>query len=106
MQRCAGCVLIFSSSVLMMVTSAYSQPTSEGHPHKWETVDKGMADFLDDGFDLKSVVYESSERAAKPGQPDVHYFLQKGPQLVRCDFRLRNQTSYYWCSQLMKPRQP
>ena len=97
-------LLAFSWSVLIITPVAHSQPTSEGHPHKWDTVEKGMFDFIADGFELKSVVYDTSESAK--GEPDVHYFLQKGTQLVRCDFRRRDQTSYYWCAQLSKPRRP
>jgi hypothetical protein len=84
--------------------SAVAQPSSEGHPHKWETVDKSMVDFLDEGFELKAVVYDTSEKGAKSDLPDVHYFLQKSTQLVRCDFREREQTSYYWCALLIRPK--
>jgi hypothetical protein len=49
---------------------------------------------------LKAVVYDPSGADPKTGTPAVHYFLQKGPKLARCDFRLRNQTSYYWCAEL------
>lgn len=81
------------------------QPSSEGHPHKWQAVEKSMVDFLTDGFELKTVVYDTSETAPK-AEPDVHYFLQKGAQLVRCDFRKRGEKSIYWCSQLTAPNNP
>jgi hypothetical protein len=84
--------------------SVGAQPTSEGHPHKWETVDKSMVDFLDAGFELKAVVYDTAETGAKSDPPDVHYFLQKAKQLVRCDFRKREETSYYWCALLVRPK--
>jgi hypothetical protein len=84
--------------------SASAQPASEGHPHKWETVDKSMVDFLNAGFEVKAVVYDTSEKGATPDLPDVHYFLQKSKQLVRCDFRKREQTSYYWCAVLVKAK--
>ena len=104
MRRYVEYLFAFSWSILIITPLAHSQPTSEGHPHKWDAVEKGMADFIADGFELKSVVYDTSESAK--GEPDVHYFLQKGTQLVRCDFRRRDQTSYYWCAQLRKPRKP
>jgi hypothetical protein len=81
------------------------QPTSEGHPHKWLAVEKSMADFVADGFELKTVVYDTSETAPK-AEPDVHYFLQKGTTLVRCDFRKRGAASIYWCFQLTAPKKP
>ena len=84
---------------------AQAEPSSEGHPHKWETVEKGMPDFLSDGFEVKAVVYDAAETGAKD-LPDVHYFLQKKAQLVRCDFRKRGEVSSYWCAQLSKPRGP
>lgn len=84
--------------------SVAAEPTSEGHPHKWETVEKGMVDFLDDGFELKAVVFDTSEKGGKTDPPDVHYYLQKSTQLVRCDFRKRDETSYYWCALLVRPK--
>ena len=77
------------------------QPTSEGHPHKWQTVDKSLYDFVTDGYALVSVVYDSSETEPK-AEPDVHYFLQKGAAVAKCDFRKRGQTSFYWCYVLAK----
>jgi len=89
----------------LALSHAVAQPVSEGHPHKWQTVEKGMADFLAEGFELKAVVYDAAQTGANPGAlPDVHYFLQKRTQLVRCDFRKRDETSYYWCAQLTKPK--
>jgi hypothetical protein len=52
---------------------------------------------------LKAVVYDVVETSAKPDLPDVHYFMQKKAQLVRCDFRKRGEVSSYWCAQLVKP---
>jgi len=52
----------------------------------------------------KTVVYDPSAADPKSGTPAVHYFLQKGPQVARCDFRLRGQTSYYWCAELTAPK--
>ena len=62
-----------------------------------------MPEFLSDGFELKAVVYDAVEAGARPDLPDVHYFLQKKAQLVRCDFRKRGEVSTYWCAQLVKP---
>lgn len=81
------------------------QPTSEGHPHKWIIVDKSMADLVADGYELQAVVYDTSETAPK-AEPDVHYFLQKGTSLMRCDFRKREEASIYWCSQLTAAAKP
>ena len=61
-----------------------------------------MPDFLSDGFEVKAVVYDAAETGVKD-LPDVHYFLQKKAQLVRCDFRKRGEVSSYWCAQLVKP---
>ena len=92
------------SAVMAMPAMAIAEPSSEGHPHKWETVEKGMVDFLNDGFELRAVVYDTAETGAKPDiLPDVHYFLQKKAQLIRCDFRKRGEVSTYWCAQLVKP---
>lgn len=103
MPRFGLCVSGIACALLLLgIASAAAEPVSEGHPHKWETVDKGMVDFLNDGFELKAVVYDDAE---KSDLPDVHYFLQKKAQLVRCDFRKRGETSVYWCAQLVKPRQ-
>ena len=101
-------VLTYLLLVLCVVAPALpsvaAQPSSEGHPHKWETVDKSLVDFLDAGFELKAVVYDTSEKGANPDLADVHYFLQKSKQLVRCDFRKREETSYYWCALLVRPK--
>jgi hypothetical protein len=87
--------------------SLHAQQLSEGQPHKWEAVtNKSMYDFVADGFELKSVAYDTSVLGPQSDSPDVHYFLQKGADLVRCDFRKRDQTSYYWCYRLAKIKQP
>ncbi len=95
----------FAGSLGLIASWAGAQPTSEGHPHKWLAVEKGLADFVADGFELKTVVYDASETGPR-AEPDVHYFLQKGAILVRCDFRQRDQASIYWCYQLTAPNQP
>jgi|HubBroStandDraft_6_1064221.scaffolds.fasta_scaffold31822_3 hypothetical protein len=77
------------------------QPTSEGHPSKWQTTDKSFFDLISDGYKLITVVYDTSQ-TGQGAEPDVHYFLEKGNTVARCDFRKRDQTSYYWCSQLAK----
>ena len=82
-----------------------AQPTSEGQPHKWVAVEKSLADFVADGFELKTVVYDASLTNPK-SEPDVHYFLQKATTLVRCDFRKRSRASIYWCYQLSAPNKP
>ena len=84
-----------------------AEQLSEGQPHKWEVVsNQSMYDFVANGFELKSVAYDTSVLGPQSDSPDVHYFLQKGHDLVRCDFRKRNQTSYYWCYKLAKARTP
>jgi hypothetical protein len=77
------------------------QPTSEGHPHKWQTLDKSLYDLVSDGYKLVSVVYDSAATGATD-TPDVHYFLEKGNVVAKCDFRKRGETSFYWCYQLAK----
>jgi hypothetical protein len=87
--------------------SLRAEQLSEGQPHKWEAVtNKSMYDFVADGFELKSVAYDTSVSGPQSDSPDVHYFLQKGAELVRCDFRKRDQTSYYWCYKLAKVNKP
>jgi hypothetical protein len=81
-----------------------AQPTSEGHPHKWQTTDKSLFDLVTDGYKLVSVVYDSSQTAAG-AEPDVHYFLEKDTTVARCEFRKRDQTSFYWCYLLAKAGQ-
>ena len=105
MQRIAICLLAATVALMAGRASAQTpaaQPTSEGHPTKWLTTDKSMVDYLNDGFDLRTVVYEPPE--SKSAEPDVHYFLQKKTQLVRCDFRKREATSIYYCAMLTKPK--
>jgi hypothetical protein len=88
-------------------TALHAEQLSEGQPHKWEAVtDKSMPDFVADGFELKAVAYDTSVLGSQSDSPDVHYFLQKGAELVRCDFRKRDQTSYYWCYKLAKVNRP
>jgi hypothetical protein len=82
------------------------QQTSEGHPTKWQAIDKSMYDVITDGFELVTVVYDTSQTGSQTDNPDVHYFLQKGAALIRCDFRKRDQTSFYWCFALTKPNAP
>jgi hypothetical protein len=77
------------------------QPASEGHPSKWQTIDKSFYDLISDGFQLVTVAYDPSETEPK-AEPDVHYFLAKGNVLAKCDFRKRGQTSFYWCYMLAK----
>ena len=107
MRGVAACFLaaiLASAAGPLMAQNVPAQPTSEGHPHKWQPVDKSMVDFLNDGFELKAVVYDAAELGPKPDLADVHYFLQKKAQLVRCDFRKREATSYYYCNMLVKPK--
>ena len=82
-----------------------AQPTSEGHPHKWQTTDKSLFDLVADGYKLVTVAYDTSQTGAG-AEPDVHYFLEKGNTVARCDFRKRDQTSFYWCYQLAKASGP
>jgi len=80
-----------------------AEQLSEGQPHKWQVVaNLSMHDFVADGFELKSVAYGTSVLGPQSDSPDAHYFLQQGHDLVRCDFRKRDQTSYYWCYKLVK----
>ena len=103
MRRCVWCFLVYSWFIPIPLSTALRSRPRKATPHKWDTVEKGMADFIVDGFELKSVVYSSE---SPKSEPDVHYFLQKAMQLVRCDFRRGDQTSYYWCAQLTMPRKP
>jgi hypothetical protein len=77
------------------------EPASEGHPSKWQTIDKSFYDLVTDGFKLVTVVYDTSQTEPK-AEPDVHYFLEKGNVVAKCIFRKRGQTSFYWCYQLAK----
>ena len=84
-----------------------AEQLSEGQPHKWEVVsNQSMYDFVANGFELKSVAYDTSVLGPQSDSPDVHYFLQKRHDLVRCDFHKRDQTSYCWCYKLAKAHAP
>ena len=61
-----------------------------------------MYDFVSHGFELKSVACDASVLGPQSDSPHIHYFLQNGYDLVRCDFRTRDQTSYYWFYRLAK----
>jgi hypothetical protein len=92
--------------VVMAVGAAHAQTpvgqsTSEGHPHKWQTIDKSLYDLVADGYKLITAVYDSAPTGATD-TPDVHYFLEKGNSVAKCDFRKRGDTSFYWCSLLAK----
>jgi hypothetical protein len=104
------CALLATTAAGLLLNHAgylHARQSSEGQPHKWEAVtNKSMYDFVADGFELKSVAYDTSVLGPQSDSPDVHYFLQKGADLVRCDFRKRDQTSYYWCYKLAKIKQP
>ena len=78
-----------------------AQPTSEGHAHKWQVIDKSMFDLVSDGYKLITVAYDASQTHAG-AEPDVHYFLEKGSSVAKCDFRKRDTTSFYWCYVLAK----
>jgi hypothetical protein len=57
----------------------HAEQLSEGQPHKWEAItNKSVNDFVADGFELKSVAYDTSVLGLQSDSPDVHYFLQKG----------------------------
>jgi hypothetical protein len=106
-------MMAFAGSVAGMLGAApgawaqqpAAEAASEGHPHKWQVIDKSLYDVLQDGFDVAAVVYDTAG-TGQSQTPDVHYFLQKGADLVRCDFRKREATSYYWCYALTKPGAP
>jgi hypothetical protein len=87
-------------------TLAADEPKSEGHPHKWVAVDKSLYDLVSDGFDLVTVVYDTSGAGPKTDPPEVHYFLQREHEVARCDFHKREDTSYYYCFTLGKPGGP
>jgi hypothetical protein len=99
---------IIVGAIMAVFLAAFATPlraeqVSEGQPHKWEAVpNKSMYDFVTEGFELKSVAYDTSVLGPQTDAPDVHYFLQKGTDLVRCDFHKHDQTSYYWCYKLGK----
>lgn len=97
-------VLGVALSAVAQAQTAPEQPTSEGHPSKWQTTDRSLYDLVNDGYKLVTVAYDTAETEQK-AEPDVHYFLQKGNVLARCDFRKRGQTSFYWCYQLAKAGQ-
>jgi hypothetical protein len=94
--------LIFGAAAFAQ--TPVGQPTSEGHPHKWQTTDKSLYDLISDGYQLVTVVYDTAA-TGPTDTPDVHYFLSKGTTIARCDFRKRGETSFYWCYQLAKAGQ-
>jgi hypothetical protein len=98
------CAAIGASLVMAFGAEAQTPiggPTSEGHPSKWQTIDKSLYDLVTDGYKLVTVVYDSAA-TGPTDTPDVHYFLEKGNILAKCDFRKRGEASFYWCSQLAK----
>ena len=105
--------LLYAASAALLVMAAGTapaqtpagQPTSEGHPHKWQTTDKSMYDLVADGYRLITAVYDSAGTGTT-GIPDVHYFLEKGNNLAKCEFRKRGDTSFYWCYLLAKAGGP
>ena len=101
----AAVLAIACGMILGGARGSSAQQTSQGHPHKWVAVEKSLADVVADGFELKSVAYDTSETGPN-AEPDVHYFLQKGTALVRCDFRRRTEASIYWCYQLTAAAKP
>jgi hypothetical protein len=94
-------ILGLTLSVAAQAQTPVGQPTSEGHPHKWQTIDKSLYDLVSDGYKLVSVVYDTAA-TGPTDTPDVHYFLEKGAIIAKCEFRKRGETSYYWCYQLAK----
>jgi hypothetical protein len=102
MRRSWSYAMIAGLFSVVLAASALAQPASEGHPHKWQATEKSLYDLVADGFKLVTAVYENSH-ATGESDPDVHYFLQKGNVLARCDFRKRGEISIYWCYQLNKP---
>jgi len=94
-------VLGLSLCASVSAQTPVGQPTSEGHPHKWQATDKSLFDLISDGYRLVTVAYDTSQ-TGQGAEPDVHYFLDKGSTVARCDFRKRGQTSFYWCYQLTK----
>lgn len=101
--------VVYAVSVVFLAMAAGSapaqtpagQPTSEGHPHKWQASDKSMYDLVADGYRLITAVYDTAA-TGPTSTPDVHYFLEKGTSLAKCEFRKRGDTSFYWCYTLAK----
>jgi hypothetical protein len=58
------CALLATTAAGLLLNHAgslHAQQSSEGQPHKWEAVtNKSMYDFVADGFELKSVAYDTS----------------------------------------------
>ena len=109
MRRCLSLrafAAIFGLLLGAPAVAGAQQPVSEGHPHKWQVIDKSLYDVIADGYNLAAVVYDTAETGTPTETPDVHYFLQKKTSVVRCDFRKRAETSYYWCYVLNKPNRP
>lgn len=102
----AGCALITATPLCaQQLSTGTPEQSSTGEPHKWEVVgNKSMYDFVSEGFELKAVAYDASALGPHTDSPDVHYFLQKNTDLVRCDFHKRDETSYYWCYKLGKAK--
>src|SRR5580700_42094 len=94
-------ILGLTLSVAAQAQTPVGQPTSEGHPHKWQTIDKSLYDLVSDGYKLVSVVYDTAA-TGPTDTPDVHYFLEKGAIIAKCEFRKQGENSYYWCYQLAK----
>jgi len=97
----AGLAALLTGAPAALAQTPVQPPTSEGHPSKWQTLDKSFFDLVSDGYKLVTVVFDTSQTG--PGaEPDVHYFLEKGTTVAKCVFRKRGETSFYWCYQLAK----
>ena len=55
----SAALLVMAAGTAQAQTPA-GQPTSEGHPHKWQTTDKSMYDLVADGYRLITAVYDSA----------------------------------------------
>ena len=70
MRRWGSYAVMAASFGLMLGVAAQAQtpvgqPTSEGHPTKWQTIDKSLFDLVSDGYKLVTVAYDTSQTEPK-----------------------------------------
>src|SRR5271170_404854 len=69
MRQWWSCATMAGSFALVLGVGASAQtpvgqPTSEGHPHKWQTTDKSLYDLVSDGYKLVTVAYDTAATGA------------------------------------------
>src|SRR5438477_1645359 len=70
------CSVVVMSAVVCALTSPVAAETNAPATEQWQSTDKSMAEFVEDGYELVSVLAPSSQTRT--------YFLRKPRKLVKC----------------------